>query len=74
MRARTLVALALLPTLAACASSGAPRGPSDLQRLRDGCDKREGILVSTGAVTGQAARDWVCVINGPSVQPPPRGQ
>jgi hypothetical protein len=72
----TLVVLALLPALAGCAAARGPRGPSDLQRLREGCDARGGILVPSGAVTGQAARDNLCIINGPAVQPPAptRGQ
>lgn len=69
----TLAALAIIPALAACADSGRTQvaaGPSDMQRLQTGCDARNGILVPSGALTGQPALDNVCKINGPTAVNP----
>jgi hypothetical protein len=69
MRRLTLAALAIFPALAACASSGGTRvatGPTDMQRLQAECDARQGILVPSGRLTGQASLDNVCKINGPT--------
>ncbi len=73
----TLGLLALTACLTACATG--PMGPaapgsyqSELDRLEAECTARGGILISSGRISGQAAIDHPCQINGPATRLPPR--
>jgi hypothetical protein len=61
--------------LSACASSGTGE-PSyysrEMARLRAECDARDGILMPSGANSGEPARDNACEIRGGSPTLPPR--
>jgi len=59
-------------TLAACASTGEQVTSShqaELDRLRDGCNARNGTLIPSGRNTGQPPLDYVCDIRGPASGP-----
>jgi len=63
--APVVLAVALTATLSACASDGTrSRYSQDMDRLTAECTAREGILQPTGATSGEAARDYACVIRG----------
>ena len=53
-------------TLGACASAGGPpsRYSQEMDRLTSECTARDGILQPTGAVSGEPARDYACIIRG----------
>ena len=66
-----LAALLPLAALAACASDGATTMASgELDRLRQDCQTRGGMLTPTGRITGEPALDYPCVIRGASSLPP----
>ena len=56
----------LAATLSACASVEGPpsRYSQEMDRLTSECTAREGMLQPTGAVSGEAARDYACIIRG----------
>ncbi len=63
--ARILILAAAASALAACASTGEPsRYQTEMNRLEADCAARDGILVPTGATSGQPARDYACEIRG----------
>ena len=53
-------------TLGACASAGGPPSgySQEMDRLTSDCTARDGILQPTGAVSGEPARDYACIIRG----------
>ena len=56
----------LAAALSACASVDGPpsRYSQEVDRLTSECTAREGILQPTGAVSGEPARDYACIIRG----------
>jgi len=64
---RILILAAAASALAACASTGEPsRYQTEMNRLETDCTARDGILIPTGATSGQPARDYACEIRGGS--------
>lgn len=63
MRVILSIAVLALPLLSGCAADGAPnRYQLEINRLEAECRERDGILMSTGSQTGEAARDYACRI------------
>ena len=52
--------------LSACATVDGPpsRYSQEMDRLTSDCTAREGVLQPTGAVSGEPARDYACIIRG----------
>ena len=61
---RILVVVGVAAVAACAPTTGATTGGSDLRRLGDDCRARGGVLVPTGAMSGEVARDNACEIRG----------
>jgi hypothetical protein len=74
MRAALVLSAAFALGLSACATGSG--GPSyhqrEMARLRSECDARGGILLPSGANSGEAALDNACEIRGGVQTLPPR--